>query len=75
MAMESVAGCPWNGWPNAYGISGRMAVEWVAESPWNSHPLEHFVPERRYFQAMGYKRDEGFDANDGRRPVRVVFIV
>ena len=29
MAVESVAGCPWNGWPNAHGISGRMSAEFA----------------------------------------------
>ena len=38
MAVESVAECLWNGWPNQRGISGRMAVEWVAEWAWNTQP-------------------------------------
>jgi hypothetical protein len=31
LAEESVAGCPWNGWPNVHGIGGRITVESVAE--------------------------------------------
>ena len=30
MAVESVAGCLWNGWPDQRGISGRMGVESAA---------------------------------------------
>ena len=30
MCMEWVAGSPWNRWPDAHGISGRMAVEYAA---------------------------------------------
>ena len=37
MAVESVAGWPWNGWPDQRGITGRMGVEWVAEWAWNTH--------------------------------------
>jgi hypothetical protein len=40
MAVESVAGWPWNGWPDQRGISGRMRVEWVAEWAWNTHTSE-----------------------------------
>lgn len=29
MAVESVAGWPWNGWPNQHGINGRMGVEYA----------------------------------------------
>ena len=29
MAVESVAGCTWNGWPDAHGIGGRMAAEYA----------------------------------------------
>ncbi len=29
MAVESVAGCSWNGWPNGHGISGRISVEFA----------------------------------------------
>ena len=36
MAVESVAGSPWNGWPNQRGISGRMPVESVAGWAWNT---------------------------------------
>lgn len=27
MAVESVAGCMWNGWPDQRGVGGRMAAE------------------------------------------------
>jgi hypothetical protein len=30
-APTAPAECPWNGWPNAGGIAGRMLVEQVAE--------------------------------------------
>jgi hypothetical protein len=30
MAVESVAGCAWNGWPDQRGIGGQMLMEWVA---------------------------------------------
>ena len=30
MALESVAGCPWNGWPDVHGFGGRITVESVA---------------------------------------------
>jgi len=29
MAVESVAGSAWNGWPNGYGMPGRMSVEYA----------------------------------------------
>jgi hypothetical protein len=29
MAVESVAESPWNGWPNAHGIGGRMGPEFA----------------------------------------------
>jgi len=32
MAVESVAECPWNGWPNAHGISGRMSAEFAGQA-------------------------------------------
>ena len=39
MAVESVAECPWNGWPNVHGIGGRITVESVAECDRNTQPL------------------------------------
>jgi len=38
MAVESVAGCAWNGWPDHRGIGGQMLMEWVAGWPWNPQP-------------------------------------
>jgi hypothetical protein len=29
MAVESVAGCAWNGWPDHRGMAGRMGVEYT----------------------------------------------
>lgn len=34
MAVESVAECLWNGWPNQRGTSGRMGVEYAAYAVW-----------------------------------------
>jgi len=31
MAVESVAECGWNGWPDQRGIGGRMDVEYAAD--------------------------------------------
>ncbi len=43
MAVESVAGCPWNGWPNVHGIGGRITVESVTECDRNTRvrKLQH----------------------------------
>jgi len=30
MAVESVAECGWNGWPDQRGIGGRMDVEYAS---------------------------------------------
>ncbi len=35
MAVESVAGCAWNGWSDHRGIGGQMLMEWVVGWPWN----------------------------------------
>ncbi len=40
MALESVAGCPWNGWPNVHGIGGRITVESVAECGRNTQAAQ-----------------------------------
>jgi len=40
MAVESVAGCPLNGWPNQRGISGRIIVESPAEWAWNTQSTQ-----------------------------------
>lgn len=37
MAVESVAGCAWNGWSDHRGIGGQMLMEWVVGWPWNPH--------------------------------------
>ena len=38
MVVESVAGWPWIGWPDARGISGRMTVEYAVDSLYLSYP-------------------------------------
>ena len=38
MAVESVAGCCWNRWPDHRGMGGRMLMESVAGCAWNTHP-------------------------------------
>ena len=43
MAVESVAECPWNGWPNVHGIGGRITVESVAECDRNTQRTTHWV--------------------------------
>ena len=40
MAVESVAGSPWNRRPDQRGMGGRMAVESVAECAWITHALQ-----------------------------------
>jgi hypothetical protein len=35
---EGVAEWPWNQWPNAAGMGGRISVESVAEWAWNGWP-------------------------------------
>ncbi len=35
MAVESVAGCAWNGWSDHRGVGGQMLMEWVVGWPWN----------------------------------------
>ena len=37
-SCPKVAGWPWNRWPDAAGISGRIRVEWVAGCSWNQWP-------------------------------------
>jgi hypothetical protein len=39
LVVESVAGSPWNGWPNQRGIGGRMGVEYARLSAlWSAYP-------------------------------------
>src|SRR5690606_37423521 len=45
---EAVAEWPWDQWPNARGMAGRISVEAVAECPWNGRPNERGIPSLNF---------------------------
>jgi len=67
MLMESVAGSPWNRWPNVRGLDGRMVAEFARHSHESSFVLDQ---ARKSGVRLGFNRmmvSESVERNWRRR--------
>ena len=52
MVLEWVAKCLWNGWPNVYGISGRMGLEYSASATLAGIEAAHMIRKGQFINNL-----------------------